>query len=277
MITIGCHLSSSGGYAQMARDAIAIGANTFQFFTRNPRGGAAKPIDPADIAAFHELAAEGGIERILCHASYTLNPASDDPAVRDFALAALRDDLQRMEYTPGQLYNMHPGMHKKQGVERGIELTAACINAALEPQQSTTLLLETLAGKGSEIGTNFLELAAIISRIELQDRVGVCLDSCHVWDAGYDIANELDRMLEDFDRCIGLSRLRAIHLNDSMNPCGSHKDRHARLGEGCIGLDALIRITQHPALRDLPFYLETPNKTLDGFAQEIALIRKEHP
>lgn len=273
MFTIGCHLSVAKGYAHMAREAVSIGANTFQFFTRNPRGGKAKALDPRDMAAFHEYAAEQGITRILAHAPYTLNPASNKPETREFALMALQEDLARMEETPGQLYNMHPGSHVGQGAEAGIEKIAEAINAALHPAQTTTLLLETMAGKGSEIGGTFAELAAIIARVERAEQVGVCLDTCHVWDAGYNIAENLDGVLEEFDRTLGLSRLRAIHLNDSLNPCGAHKDRHARIGEGCIGFDALAAVINHPALRDLPFYLETPQDNPQGYADEISRLR----
>lgn len=271
--TIGCHLSSAKGYRQMARDAASIGANTFQFFTRNPRGGKAKEIDPADVAGFEELAREAGIERFLAHAPYTLNPASAKPETRAFAVEVLADDLQRMELTPGQMYNMHPGAHVGQGSERGIELIAEALNSVLVPEQSTTVLLETMAGKGSEIGGRFEELHAILERIDLGDRVGVCLDTCHVFDGGYDIVEDLDGVLEEFDSVVGLDRLRAIHLNDSKNALGSHKDRHARIGEGSIGLDAIVALTEHPALRDLPFFLETPQDELVGWGEEIALIR----
>ena len=272
MFTIGCHLSMAKGYAAMARDATSIGANTFQFFTRNPRGGKAKAIDSADMAAFRAYAAEHGIVRMLAHAPYTLNPASDKPQTCEFALMALRDDLARMEETPGQLYNMHPGSHVGQGAQAGIEKIAGTLNEALRPNQTTTLLLETMAGKGSEIGGRFEELAAIIERVELTDHVGVCLDTCHVWDAGYDIADSLDDVLGEFDRIVGLDRLRAVHLNDSLNPCGARKDRHARIGEGRIGLAALAAVVNHPVLRDLPFYLETPQDSLEGYAREIALL-----
>lgn len=276
MITIGCHLSVAKGFLAMAKAAASIDANTFQFFTRNPRGGKAKPIDAADMQAFHAFAAEHGITRILAHAPYTLNPCSKNPDTREFARQTLADDLVRMEQTPGQLYNMHPGSHTGQGAEAGIELIAAALNEVLRPEQTTTLLLETMAGKGSEVGRTFEELARIIERVELSDHVGVCLDTCHVWDAGYDIAGDLDGVLEEFDQVIGLNRLRAIHLNDSANPCGAHKDRHARLGEGHIRLDALLAVTRHPALRDLPFYLETPNDALSGWAQEIATVKRAH-
>ena len=274
MFTIGCHLSVAKGFLAMAKSAASIGANTFQFFTRNPRGGKAKAIDPADMKAFHEYAAEHGIVRILAHAPYTLNPCSKNPDTRDFARRTLAEDLVRMEEVPGQLYNMHPGSHTGQGADAGIEMIADALNEVLRPEQTTTLLLETMAGKGSEVGRTFEELAAIIERVELDSHVGVCLDTCHIWDAGYDIAGDLDGVLRKFDQVIGLDRLHAIHLNDSLNPCGAHKDRHARLGEGHIGLPALLAVAQHPSLRGLPFYLETPNDTLAGFAREIALVRE---
>ena len=274
MLTIGCHLSVAKGFLAMAKSAASIDANTFQFFTRNPRGGKAKAIDPADMKAFHEYAAEHGIIRILAHAPYTLNPCSKNPETREFARQTLAEDLVRMEETPGQLYNMHPGSHTGQGTEAGIEMIAEALNEVLRPEQTTTLLLETMAGKGSEVGRTFEEIAAIIDRVEIDSHVGVCLDTCHVWDAGYDIADDLDGVLDEFDQVIGLDRLRAIHLNDSLNPCGAHKDRHARLGEGHIGLEALLAVTQHPDLRDLPFYLETPNDTLAGYAAEIAAVRE---
>lgn len=276
MFTIGCHLSSAKGYLHMAKDAVSIDANTFQFFTRNPRGGRAKAIDPKDIAAFAVYAPEHGIERILAHAPYTLNPASDKQQTRDFALMVLAEDLGRMEETPHQLYNMHPGSAVGQPCEVAIAKIADALNQSLLPHQTTTLLLETMAGKGSEIGGTFEELAAIIAQVELESHVGVCLDTCHVWDAGYDIVGDLDGVLEEFDRVIGLDRLHAIHLNDSMNARGSHKDRHARIGEGEIGFKALAAVTNHPKLRDLPFYLETPNPDLAGYAEEIAALRRAH-
>lgn len=276
MFTIGCHLSSAKGYLHMAKDAVSIDANTFQFFTRNPRGGRAKAIDPKDIAAFAAYAPEHGIERILAHAPYTLNPASDKQQTRDFALMVLAEDLGRMEETPHQLYNMHPGSAVGQPREVAIAKIADALNQSLLPHQTTTLLLETMAGKGSEIGGTFEELAAIIAQVELESHVGVCLDTCHVWDAGYDIVGDLDGVLEEFDRVIGLDRLHAIHLNDSMNARGSHKDRHARIGEGEIGFKALAAVTNHPKLRDLPFYLETPNPDLVGYAEEIAALRGAH-
>ena len=275
MITIGCHLSAAKGYAAMARDAASIGANTFQFFTRNPRGGKAKALDPRDLEAYRAAAAEAGITRILAHAPYTLNPASSKPETVAFALQTLTDDLARMdEATPNQLYNMHPGCHVGQGTEAGIALVADALNQVLRPELTTTLLLETMAGKGSEIGGGFEELAAIINRVELSDHVGVCLDTCHVWDGGYDVADNLDGVLEEFDRVVGLNRMKAIHVNDSLNPLGARKDRHARIGEGHIGTEALCRVVSHPVLRHLPFYLETPQDNLQGYAAEIALLRE---
>ncbi len=273
--TIGCHLSCSKGYENMAREAASIGANTFQFFTRNPRGGKAKDIDPADIAAFNRLAEEAGINTILAHAPYTLNPASAKPETREFAIQTLADDLMRMENTSNQMYNMHPGAHVGQGVDKGIELIAEALDQVLLPEQTTTLLLETMAGKGSEIGGKFEELAQIIERVDLSEHVGVCLDTCHIWDGGYDIVDSLDEVLEDFDKVIGLDRLKAIHLNDSKNPLASHKDRHEVIGGGQIGLDALVAVTEHPALCELPFFLETPHNELVGYAEEISLIRSK--
>lgn len=272
MFTIGCHLSSSKGYLQMAKTAVSIGANTFQFFTRNPRGGAAKPIDEDDIKAFLEYADENGITKILAHAPYTLNACSADPKIREFALNTMADDIRRMEYTPNQMYNFHPGSHVKQGAEVGIELIAEHLNKVLFAEMTTTVLLETMAGKGSEVGRNFDEIRAIIDRTELSEKLGVCLDTCHVSDGGYDIVNDLDGVLEEFDRVIGIDRLRAIHINDSKNPLGSHKDRHEVIGGGTIGLEAFERIINHPTLRNLPFYLETPNE-LDGYEKEISLLR----
>ncbi len=273
MLTIGCHLSSSKGYEAMARAAASIDADTFQFFTRNPRGGKAKAIDPADVAAFERRAAEEGIDVILAHAPYTLNPAAADARVQDFARATFADDLARMEATPGQLYNFHPGSHVKQGADVGIAKIAAVLNEVLAPGQTTTVLLETMAGKGTEVGGRFEELAAIIGQVELDGQVGVCLDTCHVWDAGYDIAGDLDGVLEEFDRVIGLGRLRAVHLNDSLNPLGARKDRHAAIGEGHIGFEALSAVTRHEALRSLPFFLETPHDDISGYADEIARLR----
>lgn len=273
MLTIGCHLSSSKGYLAMGKDAVKINANTFQFFTRNPRGAKAKAIVPSDVEAYLAYAAEHGISRILAHAPYTLNACSADEGLRDFARETMADDLARMEFTPGNCYNFHPGSHVNQGAKTGIAYIAEMLNQILKPEQRTTVLLETMSGKGSEVGRTFEELREILDRVELDSHMGVCLDTCHVWDGGYDIVNHLDEVITEFDRVIGLSRLKAVHLNDSMNPLGAHKDRHAKIGEGCIGQEALIRVVNHPALRDLPFYLETPNE-LPGYAAEIALMRE---
>ena len=275
MLTIGCHLSSSKGYLAMGKDAVKINANTFQFFTRNPRGGNAKAIVPSDVEAYLAFAKEHGISRILAHAPYTLNACSADEHLREFARNTMADDLLRMEYTPGNCYNFHPGSHVKQGVETGIAYIVDMLNQILKPEQTTTVLLETMAGKGSEIGRNFEELREILDRVNLTDHMGVCLDTCHVWDGGYDIVNHLDEVLTEFDRVIGLNRLKAVHLNDSQNPLGAHKDRHAKIGEGQIGKEALVRIINHPALKNLPFYLETPNE-LPGYAAEIALLRDSY-
>lgn len=273
MLHIGCHLSSSKGFAAMGRQALALEADTFQFFTRNPRGSRAKELDPADAADLRALLTEHHFAPIIAHAPYTLNLCGAEERNRLFAQETMADDLQRLEYLPGQLYNFHPGSHVGQGVDTGIMLIARGLNAILWPEMSTTVLLETMAGKGSEVGSRFEELQAILEQIDLEDKVGVCLDTCHVSDAGYDLVQNLDGVLTEFDRVIGLKRLKAIHLNDSKNPLGSHKDRHACLGEGNIGLDALERIVRHPVLRDLPFCLETPND-LPGYAREIALMRE---
>ena len=275
MFTIGCHLSSSAGFYHMGKEAIGIGANTFQFFTRNPRGSKAKAIDQKDVERFHAFCQENGIERILAHAPYTLNACSKDPHVREFALETMADDLVRMEYVPGNCYNFHPGSHVGQGAEEGIRLIADTLNQILKPEQTTTVLLETMSGKGSEVGKSFEEIRAILDRVELQEHMGVCLDTCHVYDAGYDIVNDLDGVLEQFDRTIGLSRLRAIHLNDSKNPFASHKDRHEKIGQGSIGTEAMIRIINHPALQGIPVYLETPNE-LEGYAVEIRFLRDNY-
>ncbi len=272
MLTIGCHLSSSGGYLAMGKTAIEIGANTFQFFTRNPRGGAAKPLDPDDISAFLEFAKENGIETILAHAPYTLNAASKDPRIREFALMTMRDDINRLEATPGNLYNFHPGSHVGQGVEAGIDLIAELLNEIITQKQTTTILLETMAGKGSEIGGSFSELRAIIDKVEHNDKLGVCLDTCHVFDGGYDIKENLDSVLSEFDEVIGLSRLRAIHLNDSLHGFESHKDRHEKIGQGHLGIETFRAVINHEKLSQLPFFLETPNE-LSGYAEEIALLK----
>ncbi len=273
MLRIGNHLPSSKGYLAMAKHAEKLGATTFAFFTRNPRGGAAKPIDEADVKKFLSYAKEHNIDQLVAHAPYTMNLCSAKPDVREFGFNMLLDDMQRMEYTPNQYYNFHPGSHTGQGAETGIEQIAEALNKILKPEQSTTVLLETMAGKGSEVGGRFEELQAILERVTLQEKMGVCLDTCHIWDGGYDIVNDLDGVLAEFDRIIGLNRLYAVHLNDSMNPCGSHKDRHQKLGQGCIGLEALTRVVNHPALKHLPFILETPNED-DGYAAEIKMMRE---
>ena len=271
MFYLGCHLSASKGFLHMAKEASSIGANTFQFFTRNPRGFAAKDIDEKDIAEFSKYTSENGFGKILAHAPYTLNPSSADERVRDLALRIMQDDMLRMEYVPGNLYNFHPGSHVGQGAEKGIELTASLLNTILTSDQTTIVLLETMSGKGSEIGRSFEELKEIIDRTELSEKVGVCLDTCHVYDAGYDIVGNLDGVLDEFDRIIGLDRLHAIHMNDSKNPFESHKDRHEKIGEGSIGLEAMKNIINNPRLKHLPIFLETPNE-LDGYKAEIELL-----
>ena len=273
MLKIGCHLSASRGYLHMGEEIVSIGGNTFQFFTRNPRGGSAKPLDEADTEAFRKYAAGHGIEVILAHAPYTLNGCSADPAIRDFAARTMADDLQRMEATPGNLYNFHPGSHVGQGTEAGITMIADMLNGLLRPDQTTTVLLETMAGKGSEVGGRFEELREILDRVELKEKMGVCLDTCHVHDAGYDIVNHPDEVLAEFDRVIGLEKLRAVHVNDSKNPLGARKDRHEKIGEGIIGTEAILRLMRHPALRELPFNLETPNE-LDGYEREIRMLKE---
>ena len=273
MLHIGCHLSASRGFAAMGRQALELGADTFQFFTRNPRGSRAKALDPADAAALRELLTAHRFAPLIAHAPYTLNLCGAEEKNRRFAQETMADDLTRLEHLPGQYYNFHPGSHVGQGIDTGIDLISAGLNAILRPDQSTTVLLETMAGKGTEVGGRFEELRAILDRVELGDKMGVCLDTCHVSDAGYDLIHDLDGVLTEFDRVIGLSRLKAIHLNDSKNPAGSRKDRHTCIGEGCIGLEALTRVVRHPALRELPFCLETPNE-LPGYAREIALMRR---
>ena len=272
MLTIGCHLSASKGYLAMGKEAVKIGANTFQYFTRNPRGGAVKPLDLNDVEAYRIFAEEHGIEKILAHAPYTLNACAKDDSIRDFALRTMRDDLDRLAHLPESMYNFHPGSHVSQGAEKGIELIADLLNRVLTPEQPTMVLLETMSGKGSEVGRNFEELRAIIDRVECKEKMGVCLDTCHVYDGGYDIVNSLDEVISEFDRIVGLERLCAVHINDSKNPFASHKDRHEKIGLGSIGTEAFVRIINHPALRKLPFYLETPNE-LDGYQQEISLLR----
>lgn len=272
MLHIGCHLSSSKGFLAMGRQALELGADTFQFFTRNPRGSRAKALDPADAAALMALLRERQFAPIIAHAPYTLNLCGAEEKNRLFARETMADDLRRMEYLPGQLYNFHPGSHVGQGVEAGIAFIVEGLNAILTREQTTTVLLETMAGKGSEVGGRFEELREILDRVGLSEKMGVCLDTCHVSDAGYDIAGDLDGVLAEFDRVIGLSRLKAVHLNDSLHPTGARKDRHAKIGEGCIGTEALARVVNHPALKGLPFCLETPNE-LPGYAAEIALMR----
>ena len=275
MLYIGNHTSSSKGYAAMGRQIVKNGGNTFAFFTRNPRGGNAKAIDPADVAKFQEIAREHEFGKIVAHAPYTLNACAAKENLRDFARNTFSDDLKRMEATPGNYYNFHPGSHVGQGIEVGIQRIAEVLNAVLTEEQTTTVLLETMAGKGSEVGSHFQELRAIMDLVEKRDKLGICLDTCHVWDGGYDIVNDLDGVITEFDRIIGLDHLKAIHLNDSLNPLGSHKDRHARIGEGQIGLDALVRVIRHPALEGKPFILETPNDD-EGWTREIALLRERY-
>ena len=272
MLNIGCHLSVSKGFENMGKQALEIDANTFQFFTRNPRGGKAKKLNQKDIDKFLELARENNFAILLAHAPYTLNACAKDEDKREFALNTFIDDLKRLESTPNNLYNFHPGTHVQQGVDVGIKYITDMLNQVITKEQTTTVLLETMAGKGTEIGRSFEELRQIIDGVELDEKLGVCLDTCHVFDAGYDIVNDLDGVLEEFDKVIGLDRLKAIHLNDSLNSCGSHKDRHAKIGEGQIGLDAITRIINHEKLKNLPFLLETPNE-LDGYAREIKFLR----
>lgn len=270
---IGNHLSVSKGYEAMGKAAVRLGANTFAFFTRNPRGGRAKEIDPKDVEAFLALSEREQFGTLVAHAPYTMNLCAAKPEVSAFSKGVITDDLLRMEYTPGQYYNFHPGSHVGQGEKEGIRRIAEVLNEVLRPEQTTTVLLETMAGKGSEVGRSFEELREIIDRVTLSEKLGVCFDTCHVWDGGYDIVNRLDEVLGEFDRVIGLSRLRAVHFNDSMNPCGSHKDRHARIGEGCIGAEAMRRVATHPLLAGRPFILETPNDD-EGYRREIALVRE---
>ena len=275
MLHIGCHLSCSNGYLAMGEQAVALGADTFQFFTRNPRGGSVKAFDAQDAQALVDFMKERRFAPVLAHAPYTLNACAADEKIRDFARRTMREDLERLAHIPGAMLNFHPGSHVKQGAEAGVALIAQMLDEVYTPELPTTVLLETMAGKGSEVGRSFEELRAIMDAAKAGDRLGVCLDTCHVYDAGYDIVGDLDGVLAVFDRVIGLDRLRAIHINDSKNPMGSHKDRHERIGEGSIGLDAMTRIINHPALRHLPFYLETPNE-LPGYAQEIALLRSHY-
>ncbi|MBO5142391.1 MAG: deoxyribonuclease IV [Clostridia bacterium] len=273
MLNIGCHLSASKGYVNMAKETIAINGNTFQFFTRNPRGGQAKDINEADVKEFIEIAKENNFAKILAHAPYTINICSADEKTRRFGIDTMKDDLRRMEYTPNNLYNFHPGSHVSQGTEKGIELIIEALNEILTEDQTTIVLLETMSGKGSEVGRTFEEIKAIIDGVNLNHKLGVCLDTCHVYDAGYDIVNNLDDVINEFDRVIGLDRLKAIHINDSKNPFASHKDRHEKIGEGSIGIEAFERIINHPKLKDLPFFLETPQEDLSGYGKEIEILK----
>ena len=272
---IGNHTTSSKGYTRMARQMIANGGNTFAFFTRNPRGGRAKEIDPEDVRKFLELTEEYKFGKIVAHAPYTLNACAAKENIREFARETMADDLKRMEWTPGNYYNFHPGSHVGQGAEAGVRMIAEMLNEVLTEEQTTTVLLETMSGKGTEMGRNFEELRQILDLVEKKDKMGICLDTCHVWDGGYDIVNNLDGVLEEFDRIIGLEKLKAIHLNDSLNDLGSHKDRHARIGEGRIGLEALVRVIRHPRLEGMPFILETPNDD-EGWAAEIRNLREAY-
>ena len=273
VLYIGNHTSSSKGYAAMGRQMLKNGGNTFAFFTRNPRGGKAKEIDPADVERFLELSRENHFGKLVAHAPYTMNACAAKENLRDFAREIMADDLKRMEYTPGNYYNFHPGSHVGQGAEAGVRMIAEMLNEVLTEDQTTTVLLETMSGKGTEMGRNFEELRQILDLVEKKDKMGICLDTCHVWDGGYDIVNDFDGVLEEFDRIIGLEKLKAIHLNDSLNDLGSHKDRHARIGEGKIGLPAFERIVRHPHLQGLPFILETPNDE-EGWAKEIEMLRR---
>ncbi len=275
MLNIGCHLSSSEGFKNMGKEALKINANTFQFFTRNPRGSKAKEIDINDVKNLIDIMNENNFSKILAHAPYTLNACSADEKVREFAFITMEDDLKRMEYLPNNLYNFHPGSHVGQGSEKGIELIADMLNSLLKEEQTTTVLLETMAGKGTEVGRSFEEIQSIIEKVNLSHKVGVCLDTCHVYDAGYDIVNNLDDVINEFDKIIGIEKLKAIHLNDSKNPFESHKDRHEKIGEGYIGIEAITRIINHPQLRHLPFFLETPNELL-GYAKEIEILRNNY-
>ncbi len=272
MFYIGCHLSSAKGYRHMGEEALKIGASTFQFFTRNPRGSRAKKMDPGDARALVDLTREHSFGPLIAHAPYTLNPCAADPHVREFARMVIAEDLANLEYLPGVLYNFHPGNHVGQGAETGIELIAQLLNETLRPEQNTLVLLETMSGKGSEVGSTFEEIAAILDRVKLQEKMGVCLDTCHIYAAGYDIVNDLEEVLEAFDKIIGLSRLKAIHLNDSLNPLASRKDRHTNIGQGTIGLEAIVKLINHPRLRHLPFCLETPGG-LPVYAEEIKLLK----
>ena len=275
MLNIGCHLSISKGFYELGLEALKINANTFQFFTRNPRGGKAKELDSEDISKLEKLMKENNFAEPLAHAPYTLNACSADERTREFAFETMKDDLNRLEKLPCKLYNFHPGSHVGQGVDVGIEQISEMLNKILTKEQTTTVLLETMSGKGTEVGRSFEELKRIIDNVIIKEKIGVCLDTCHINDAGYDIVNNLDGVIEEFDRIIGLDKLKAIHLNDSLNELGSHKDRHAKIGEGKIGIEALVKVINHPKLKHLPFFLETPNE-LDGYAKEIQLLRERY-
>jgi deoxyribonuclease-4 len=270
---IGCHLSATKGFAAMGKDAVKIGANTFAFFTRNPRGGKAKEIDPEDAKALLEIMEKEGFGKLVAHAPYTLNPCSATEKTREFAKMAMADDLARMEYLPGNYYNFHPGSHVGQGSEKGIEMIANLLNEVMYPEQTTTILLETMAGKGSEVGCTFEEIAAIIDRVNLKDKIGVCMDTCHVSDGGYDITNNLEGVLEEFDHIVGLEKLKALHINDSKNPLGAKKDRHACIGDGYLGTETIVKVLSHPKLVGLPCILETPQEDLDGYGREIEMLK----
>ena len=270
---IGCHLSATKGFAAMGKDAVKIGANTFAFFTRNPRGGKAKEIDPEDAKALLAIMEKEGFGKLVAHAPYTLNPCSATEKTREFAKMAMTDDLARMEYLPGNYYNFHPGSHVGQGAEKGIEMIADLLNEVMKPEQTTTVLLETMAGKGSEVGGTFEEIAAIIDKVELKDKIGVCLDTCHVSDGGYDITNDLEGVLAEFDRIVGLEKLKALHINDSKNPLGAKKDRHACIGDGYLGTETIVNVLRHPKLAGLPCILETPQEDLDGYGREIEMLK----
>lgn len=274
MVYLGCHLTSAKGYENMAKEAVEIKADTLQFFTRNPRGGKAKSIDEEDVKRYLELAKVNDFGKIVAHAPYTLNPCSKEARTREFAHMVMTDDLMRMEYIPGNYYNFHPGSHVGQGTEAGIEMIANMLNDILRPEQSTIVLLETMAGKGSEIGGRFEELRSIIDKVTLKDKIGVCLDTCHIYDGGYDIVNDLEGVLDEFDSIVGFDYLKAIHINDSKNPCGSHKDRHAKIGEGFIGTQAIAKVISHPKLQGLPCVLETPQEDLKGYGEEIKMLRE---
>lgn len=274
MLNIGCHLSVSKGYLHMGEEALSINANTFQFFTRNPRGGKAKDMNIPDASALVTLTKDKGFAPLLAHAPYTLNACSADPGIREFAQMVMKEDLANLEYLPGNMFNFHPGSHVGQGIEAGIEMIVEILNNVVQPEQTTSVLLETMSGKGSEVGSSFEELRSIIDRVELKEKIGVCMDTCHVYSAGYDIVNKLDDVLEKFDNVIGLKKLQAIHLNDSMNPFGSRKDRHELIGKGTIGITAIIKIINHPLLKKLPFFLETPNNDVAGYGEEIKILRE---